>query len=145
MSSCRSRYNPAMAGITLDDTLNSGFGWALWKVLDYLSARFMPGSLLDSPQRAASTAAASDPISTALAALQDIDPTELQAALASLGDDESPLVQCLAWALGTKGIPQAERQQRLEASMTVLSRAECFALLAVLLYQTQAAAAASSN
>jgi hypothetical protein len=109
-------------------------------VLDYLSARYLPGSLLDSPQPAAAgQPAGPQMLSAGLAALATVEPAELQAALASLHDDSSPLVQALAWALGAPGLDPAERQQRLEASLAILSRAEAFALLAVLLYQSQQA------
>lgn len=133
-----------MAGILPDSALQAGLVWALWKVLDYLSARFLPGSLLDRPQAAPEqpvpVGATTEPmpgLEQALAAMRDINPAELQDALASLGNDHSPLVQCLAWALGSEGLESTERQRRLEASLSVLSKAESFALLAVLLHQSQ--------
>ena len=150
-----------MAAVSVDATLEGAFAWALWKVLDYLSTKFLPGSLLDSPQQAAAGGAGGPvreqyagghggpphpsvraplPIDAALAALREIDPLELQAALASLGDDHSPLVQCLAWALGAPDLSPAERQRRLDAALSALTKAEAFALLAVLLYQAQASA-----
>jgi hypothetical protein len=144
-----------MAAVSVDAALEGAFAWALWKVLDYLSAKYLPGSLLDSPQRAGSAAfqAAADEggpsaaprsgnpalsLDAALAALKDIDPGELQAALASLKDDGSPLVQSLAWALGAADLSPAERQQRLDTALARLNKAEAFALLAVLLWQAQA-------
>jgi hypothetical protein len=78
-------------------------------------------------------------LDAALAALREVDPLELQAALASLKDDNSPLVQSLAWALGAQGLSPAERQLRLEQALARLSKAEAFALLALLLWQAQTA------
>jgi hypothetical protein len=123
--------------ITPDDVVNQSFGWALWKVLDYLGARFLPGSLLDSPQRAAAASGHGAALPSGVAALGSVDSAEVETALASLNDDSSPLVQTLAWALGAQGIDARERQRRLEASLAVLTRGEAFALLAVLLYQIQ--------
>lgn len=135
-----------MSAVTSETTLRASFNWALWRVLDHLAARFMPGSLLDRTARgqAAAPGSANAPdlpgvFDSALAALRGVDPAELEAALASLSDDNSPLVQSLAWALGTPQLDAVERQRRLEASLAVLSRAEAFALLAVLLMQAQSA------
>jgi hypothetical protein len=147
----------------LEATLENAFAWAVWKVLDYLSTKYLPGSLLDDPQRAGSAAfqaagslkdggadgpvrrspGAQDgssaqpalPLDAALAALHQVDPQELQTALASLRNDNSPLVQCLAWSLGAPGLNTTERQRRLDVSLGHLSKAEAFALLAVLLWQ----------
>jgi hypothetical protein len=141
-----------VAGITVEDALNRSFTWALWKVLDFLSARYLPGSVLDNPQQSArgaehqlgshatgSAASAIDPdaMQRAMAAMAAVDPAELQAALATLGDDESPLVRSLAWAIGAPGLDAAARQYRLEASLLTLTRAEAFALLALVLYAAQ--------
>jgi hypothetical protein len=143
-----------VAQITADDALNGTFQWALWKVLDFLSTRYLPGSLLDNPQRAGGggegsgtgaltsgiardTGVAPVPLEAALAAMSAIDPGELQTALATLGDDDSPLVRSLAWALGAPGLDAETRQYRLEASLMTLSRAEAFALLALVLYAAQ--------
>lgn len=105
-----------------DEAGRSVFSWALWKVLDRLTARVLkPG----------------EPGGNGLAPAQGIDQAALLAAVGELSDPDSPVVQALARILGREYPSEQERSLALDGAMAGLSREQGLVVAAVMLYATQ--------
>jgi hypothetical protein len=106
-----------------EDAGRSAFSWALWKRLDRLTARVLaPG-----------TGAGG------LAPASEVDPAALQAAVAEMADNGSPVVGALAQLLGRDYASEQERSLALDRAMAGLSREQGLVVAAVVLYAIQSA------
>jgi hypothetical protein len=95
----------------------SAFGWALWKVLDGLTARV----LTPTPEGGLTPAG-------------QVDPAALLAAVRELSDTSSPVVLALARVLGTEHASEQARGLELDAAIAGLTRAQGLVVSAVALY-----------
>lgn len=107
--------------LTPEEVGRSAFSWALWQLLDRLTARVLvPGGA-----------------GGALAPASEIDPAALNAAVQALADTQSPVVQALARLLGRQYESEQERSLALDAALAGLSREEGLVVAAVVLYAVQ--------
>jgi len=90
--------------------------WALWKALDWATARLL------------------EPAGDGLRPAQALNQEALFAAVRQLADDDSVVVRSLAGLLGQPHADLAERDLALDATMAQLSREEGLVVAAVVLF-----------
>ena len=118
-----------MDELDLDYIRNSSFSWALWKVLDTVSARYFSGSTAPAADAAGSSASQN----AAVAALAGADRAALARACVELKDLDSPLVAALAQVFALRSDAEGMAQCAQEQAQ-LLNREEGLVLLAVLAY-----------
>ena len=110
-----------MQQIDATQVRDSAFSWALWKVLDFLTARFLKpytDSLAANPATAATAAA---------------NPTaELVAACQQLNDPASPVLKALTAIWAQRGADEAAGFAALSEQLAQLAPAEGLVVLAVI-------------
>jgi hypothetical protein len=107
---------PLYMSPTSDKLSQSAMSWALWKALDWATARLL------------------EPAGGGLRPAQELDQEALFAAVRDLSDDGSSVVQALAQLLGRPYASPQERDLALDGVMGGLSREQGLVVAAVVLY-----------